>query len=246
MTILVLAKYNEEIITPIEYELDLGFEILQAQLISIISIDDIIIIDSKGREIKNSLDINDIIEKNENDINVINIYIFDKNIIDEYDICSNRLIQLINSNIDSIDNKVIQPLYHIIDTNIKICRRCSQFFDPSLIVYDNNNTTTNSPIVEYSCQSNQAIDMGLSYDINSIEKLNKEENKYKYLLNTTDRNMNQVLALFMKRVYLFKTIGNRNDFNNIINSSITAKSQGDKSFSGKMASGYQCIMVLLN
>lgn len=92
-----------------------------------------------------------------------------------------------NSNSQS-NGSMIQPGYRIVETDIRLCSRCSLFFDSSLIVSDS------SDLSYFSCMSDRVIQLGIA-DPAIGETLEKST-----LLNALHKS--DAISFFVRRMLL--------------------------------------------
>ena len=135
----------------------------------------------------------------------------------------------------SLNNEdTIQPAYRMNDTDILLCSRCAALFDVNLVSAEHAN------LCSFTCGSDRAIEMGLSYpEVREILRMEEEISvQYKCV----------PLFLFMKRNLLSNAISLQLRHSNFLLSSnaiqLNMKVEAESAFRSKLLSGVSTIGIL--
>lgn len=145
------------------YDPQNGFDVLGYQIASLFEdIEDPILIDFAGRQIKCDNDINDIAQASDFGSNsdlsieadnitaVVNIWVLDESVLHVDKVCTSNIFG---------SEKIIQPYHRIIDTTLQLCGRCIDMISSDLIV---NHT---DHLGYFCCDRNQVLEIGLGNEI---------------------------------------------------------------------------------
>lgn len=135
----------------------------------------------------------------------------------------------------SNDEDTIQPAYRMIDTDILLCSRCAALFDVNLV------RAEHADLCSFTCGSDRAIEMGLSYpEVKEVLQMEEE-------MSVQYRGV--PLFLFMKRNLLSNalTLQQRHS-NSLLHSwnsvQMNMKLEAESTFRSKLLSGVNTIGII--
>jgi hypothetical protein len=157
--VLVTVWHHSSSKTEMLFDPDMGYDVLIAQIESILNDHCAILLNGLGLELSEYK--NDVFETisydPQREAHCLDIFCVFPVHRDASGACSRQISGMAfgDENLNMLDD-LIQPLYKVVDTDIRLCSHCaSKCLDPSLLVYEPH------AIQAFSCQSHKAVEFGM-------------------------------------------------------------------------------------